>query len=64
MAEWISTMDRLPEIGERVLVCTMPGSVDLGMRVQGMVFVNSAIGGSIYTVTHWMPLPEPPEATP
>ncbi len=70
--EWISVNDRLPEIGELVLVAY---KVDFGSGIMGTL-VNTAMiqkfgfcGGGYDNfldetctteVTHWMPLPEPP----
>ena len=64
MSEWISVKARLPEAGERVLVSS-------GMFV-GEAYRTSANTWYRHTgfplrdilhrdVTHWMPLPEPPE---
>ena len=58
MAEWISVKDRLPEDEKSVLVITKNGKpwvahYDLkwrGWRTSGST-----------TITHWMPLPEPPK---
>lgn len=57
---WISVTARLPEKGERVLAVSLSGRVDIGRRTIGMVFVNPA-GSPMYTITNWMPLPEPPK---
>ena len=73
MSEWISVKDRLPKYGKRVLTYT-PGManqitvdaydryyVDVddewyeGWRYRGNHAKNN--------ITHWMPLPEPPEVT-
>ena len=63
MNEWISAQDRLPEYMAAVLVCwkdsagerrVEPGRRDIGgwWRV---------LGTRTKHVTHWMPLPAPPE---
>lgn len=66
-AEWISVKERLPEQNQRVLVCGVRGGVqicrywenrDYGGGLQFMFFTNKQ---KSITVTHWMPLPEPPE---
>jgi hypothetical protein len=65
-ARWISVKDRLPELGQQhVLVwCTLwkdSGEIAIGIKwerswdVEGSHVANSR-------VTHWMPLPAPPEA--
>ena len=57
--QWISVKDRLPENSNIVLVCVdniVPeGYVQIGWML-GEFFENKH-------VTHWMPLPEPPEDT-
>lgn len=67
MAEWISVKERLPEQNQRVLVCGVRGGVqicrywenrDYGGGLQYMFFTNKQ---RPITVTHWMPLPEPPK---
>lgn len=57
MSEWISVKDRLPNEKTRVLVFVPHGNRKID--IDGMV-------GRIWVrwngrVTHWMPLPEPPE---
>ena len=70
---WISVKDRLPEVGEFVLVAH---KVDYGFGI-GNTLVDTALfqpdgfsgggygnfldGPCSTEVTHWMPLPEPPE---
>ena len=73
--EWISVEERMPEHGTDVLVLTAPGTLSLGkncvvaeyihprMEKSG-VFINFYAGyddKNILAVTHWMPLPEPPD---
>lgn len=71
--EWISVKDRLPDNKESVLIVyKMPymtlitaakyhkvGSVELWTPV----VPNPVIGSNLYSsfITHWMPLPNPPE---
>ena len=70
MSEWISVKDRLPENEKEVLAYYgfNRGDGDLGMRFCG-VLTYYAFDPSPHwqhestglTVTHWMPLPNPPE---
>ena len=58
--QWIDVKDGLPETEEEVLVLTVSKTgnvnVDKGYLLNGrFVHRGSAV------VTHWMPLPEPPE---
>ena len=73
--KWIGVEERMPEHGTDVLVLTAPGTLSLGkncvvaeyihprMEKSG-VFINFYAGyddKNILAVTHWMPLPEPPD---
>ena len=73
--KWISVEELMPEHGTDVLVLTAPGTLSLGkncvvaeyihprMEKSG-VFINFYAGyddKNILAVTHWMPLPEPPD---
>ena len=55
--EWISVDDRLPKNSDNVLVC----------HNNGLVTTNAWLGSNWWLnnernqITHWMPLPEPPE---
>jgi len=66
MSEWVSVKDRLPEIGKLVL-CTFCGIVSYGYYLGDRWQVNDEPDYSmvktdiISFVTHWMPLPTPPE---
>lgn len=58
--KWISVEERMPEVDGKYIVCTSKRSVYLTR------FYAHSEGGNfktdIYThITHWMPLPEPPE---
>jgi hypothetical protein len=61
---WIPAEERLPEAEAEVLVAwRLPGG---GQQVDSARLFNNGIwvatvGHSIGRVTHWMPLPEPPE---
>lgn len=53
---WISTKERLPKDGKRVLVYSPDYEDKLRIRIFDGRFVKVIAG-----VTHWMPLPEPPK---
>ena len=67
--EWVSVDDRLPEEGEYVL-CVLKG-FNYGGKIQVCKFVPADkfkdkpyfehFRNGFPSVTHWMPLPEPPE---
>ena len=57
--KWISVKDRLPERFNRVLVCRENGKVEQGFRDVGDWW--KIYGTRTKHITHWMPLPEPPE---
>ena len=67
--EWISVNDRLPEEGEYVL-CVLKG-FNYGGKIQVCKFVPADkfkdkpyfehFRNGFPSVTHWMPLPEPPK---
>ena len=59
---WIPVTERLPEKFENVLVANKRGKhydIDKGWW-NGSFFDRCAKGG-YHSVTHWMPLPEPPK---
>jgi hypothetical protein len=71
MSEWISVKDEMPEYDTPVLVYRWPDGNDeqhpifvavldndVNIGVHFASFVNGHIGVNI---THWMPLPEPPQ---
>lgn len=64
MSEWISVKDRLPDSSEIVIV---EGGIARFVRHPYEHWVTETSfshGREIqWEVTHWMPLPEPPEAT-
>lgn len=67
MSEWISITDRLPEIGEDILIrvkCSSYYNVEQGLYKGNNEWINcwfSIRNENLYRVTHWMPLPEPPK---
>lgn len=73
MNGWISVADRLPEIGDRVIVFGVSDGWAYGepADVIGGVLLNNSdpimwgdeCGEAVQAVTHWMPLPLPPEVT-
>lgn len=58
MDNWISIKDRLPEEGTRVIAFSLGQYTNITWYKFG-IFGDSR--GSIRDVTHWQPLPEPPE---
>ena len=68
MLEWISVNERLPENGHNVLFCKKDGNVSEGHyeRRAGLNMwcqYRWSCSIPVEKVTHWMPLPEPPEAS-
>lgn len=63
MSEWISVKDRLPEAFQPVIVCRDKGrgvyAAEPGCRDVGDWW--KVYGTRTKKVTHWMPLPQPPE---
>ena len=68
-SRWIPVEERLPEEGVRVLVCNTYGGSLPNQGDTGYVVDNGVMEGEewcitddpFFHVTHWMPLPEPPE---
>ena len=59
MAEWISVNDRLPEVHETVIA--WDGDINEPELACRTIY-NEWFGVKVCdTVTHWMPLPEPPK---
>lgn len=59
MNEWISVKERLPDRFAPVIVCRAGGKVEQGHRDVGDWW--RVYGTRTKHVTHWMPMPEPPE---
>jgi hypothetical protein len=69
--DWRSVKDELPEFGERVLIVSFFPSGHRDMRVANMFQCRNEETGEETTswtnpvrnetITHWMPLPEPPK---
>lgn len=65
MTEWISVKDRLPEPDVNVLArcfyheCWQTFVCHVSKRNPGKWYTG--VAGQWVPVTHWMPLPEPPE---
>lgn len=58
--EWISVKDRLPNYDTPVIICTDEKFVYAGTIIGGTWFLDN--DSWTENVTHWMPLPEPPNA--
>ena len=63
--EWISVEDRLPEVGGYV-VCIAKRNpfsrfMPMAARIEKNGWVNPMTEQYISEVTHWMPMPNPPE---
>lgn len=67
--EWIKCSDILPPVHQDVLVFYPPWGDD-AIQVAHLLYDGSLwdvcgeFNFGLYAVTHWMPLPEPPEVTP
>ena len=60
MSEWISVKDRLPETGNWCL-CFADRQVEILFLDGTNPVFWLQLGDFEHEVTHWMPLPEPPE---
>jgi hypothetical protein len=62
--QWISVKDRLPEVGVNVLLIVADGGFVTSGWLSPQLQVFECAYGRVYwpeQITHWMPLPEPPE---
>lgn len=57
---WIPITDRLPESGQRVIVCRKDGRVEQGVYL-GVNGWWKVYGTNTKSITHWMPLPAAPK---
>lgn len=60
MNEWISVKDRLPDIDTRILTINNLGIIIAILDGNIGEFYEPVSTQGIYNVTHWMPLPQPP----
>jgi len=59
LSEWISIDDQLPKVAEDVIVFSEDKyQIDIGFLMNKKWYSDR---GELHTVTHWMPLPNPPE---
>lgn len=60
MSTWISVNDRLPSKGEQVIILLSSRVIpEIGYQMSGYWF--SEFDDEPRAVTHWQPLPDPPE---
>lgn len=58
---WIPVTERLPQDGAEVLAWSRKGFAYVDWFIDGKWQVNGLVDGKHEVVTHWMPLPDPPE---
>ena len=61
MPKWIPVTERLPEDGAEVLAWSRKGFAYVDWFIDGKWKVNGLVDDKHEFVTHWMPLPDPPE---
>ena len=59
--QWISVGDELPEVGVAVLTITPRGTQRVGFYEDGWWLANYIDLVRMGSITHWMPLPQPPK---
>ena len=59
-SKWASVKDRLPEIGRTVLAWSDYWHCSEIVRWTGVEWIQRMDKETFWSVTHWMPLPEPP----
>jgi hypothetical protein len=61
---WVSVEDRLPKVNERVLLCTSNQYICDGyLKIRAVKHKSQRFSdgyGTVFNVTHWMPLPSAP----
>ena len=60
--KWIPVTERLPEDGAEVLAFNKTGFAYVDCWTDGKWKINSMVDEEHESVTHWMPLPQPPES--
>ena len=59
---WISVEDKLPEEDVRVIVYSSIKTIGIAYQINNLWFTRDLLMSSpCDKITHWMPLPEPPE---
>lgn len=61
MSKWISVKDRLPKIGQRVILFDSNGFGSLSGRLLSAGWYLERELDLSANITHWQPLPEPPK---
>ena len=60
MSEWISVESKIPYAGDRVLLLSEDGMYVGWRTIDGYSRDGDLDNFAVFSVTHWMPLPEPP----
>lgn len=61
MSEWISVEDQVPKRYKDVLIFMTEGRWISVVSFTPRGWERAGVNGYLYGVTHWMPLPDPPE---